>query len=82
MIHEGQQRASLDTNDSSSSNHDRHSSEDYGNDSYAYSSQSGTGRTRTNGGNYSVASTHDYLGHSGNQQLWDDDDREEELWSR
>ncbi|EME49700.1 hypothetical protein DOTSEDRAFT_68467 [Dothistroma septosporum NZE10] len=83
MIHEGQQRASLDTHDSSSSNHDRHSSEDYGNNSYAYSSQSGPGRTRTNGGNYSVASTHDYLGRSGNQQRWDDDDdREEELWPR
>ena len=83
MIHEGQQRASLETNDQSSSNHDQHSSEDYGRNAYAYSSQSGPGYTRTNGGNYSVASTHDYLGYSSSQQdLWDDDDREQELWSR
>lgn len=84
MIHEGQQqqRASFETKEQSSGSHDRQTSEDYGRNAYGYSSQSGPGHARTNGGNYSVASTHDYLGYSGSQQLWDDDEREEELWSR
>lgn len=91
MIHGGQ-GTSLDAGESSSSGYDRRSSEEYSRQQYSYSSQNGPGYPRTNGnGNpeggsggisgYSVASTHDYLGYSNNQQgLWDDEERAEELW--
>lgn len=93
MIHGGQRNGN-DAGESSSSGHDRRSSEEYSRQQYSYSSQSGSGHSRTNGngysgGNsnsgggsgYSVASTHDYLGYSNNQQgLWEDEERAEELW--
>ncbi|KAK4506897.1 hypothetical protein PRZ48_000630 [Zasmidium cellare] len=42
---------------------------------------SGGGGGSGGGSGYSVASTHDYLGYSNNQQsMWDDEERAEELW--
>lgn len=59
---------------------ERRSSQDYGRQSYGSEQQQrhSGGDQRDSG--YSVASTHDYLGYSNQQGMWDNEERTEDLW--